>query len=349
MKPQVLYGLHFAEGVAEYREPGKEPLRILILEGAIKAMDPTFAGVPVYVDHVDNVDYEALHLNPPDGWVVESFFNPNDGKHWTKFIATTQKAADAIRNGWKLSNAYHITESGQGGQWHGVDYQKEVLQGVAEHMAIVQNPRYSESIILTPEQFKTYNSEKTAELARLSNSKDPITKEKGISPMLNLFRRAKVENAADLTGLCVTLKNGKDLSIEQLVERAEKIENMAGYAAEDHLVKVNQGEMSVGDLAKKYNELMESVKKNADDAAAKEKEEAEKKANEAKEGEEKKENGDDEKKENEEDDKEKEKKQNSLKGEDFFGKLMNASSTTNSSDEILESRSDMARRGADRY
>ncbi len=48
------------EGVAEYRTPGKEPSRLLILENAIKTMDATFEGRPVYVNHVGEVVEKIL-------------------------------------------------------------------------------------------------------------------------------------------------------------------------------------------------------------------------------------------------------------------------------------------------
>jgi hypothetical protein len=59
-----------------------------------------------------------------------------------------------------------------GGEWHAVPYDRKVLVGEYDHLAIVDNPRYENSIILTPEQFKSYNSELEEELSRIRNSRE---------------------------------------------------------------------------------------------------------------------------------------------------------------------------------
>lgn len=278
--PKVYYGLHFVEGVAEYREQGKDPYRIVVRENTIKNMDPSFEGRPVFVDHVAGVDLENIQVEA-DGYVVESFFNQSDGRHWCKFIVVSDRAHEAIRNGWRLSNAYIPKSFGNGGLWHGVEYDKEVTSGEYEHLAIVRNPRYEESVILTPEQFKEYNGKKELELKRLSNSKE---KKVGL---LNLFKKEKIENSADLEQMSVVLpKSKKEVTIAEAVGIADTVMNMHGYANPDHLVKVGEEEMSVNDLVNKYGSMM--AKHNADEADAKKKEEEEKKKKENMSDEEKK-------------------------------------------------------------
>lgn len=283
---QRFYGLHMVEGLAEYRTPDKKPNRMLILENAIKNMDPTFEGRPVYVQHVDEID-----LNNADGYVIKSFFNKADGKHWAEFLVTTENGLQKIKDGWKLSNAYTPTSKGRAGVWHGADYDEEVQAGIYDHLAIVDNPRYSESVILDPDQFKKYNADKEAELTKLQNSKEEKS-------MFKLFKRTPVENAIDLKDTEVTLpKSGKTLTLEKLVNDMDAVLNMQGYASDDHMVKCGEEEMSVKDLAKNYLKMkknMEAVeeadgkdkekgaemeaemdkKKNADDAAAKAKADA---------------------------------------------------------------------------
>lgn len=251
--PRVYYGLHFSPGVAEYKEPGKDAYRILINENAAKAMDPTFAGKPVYVGHVEDVDLENLQMEA-DGYVTKSFYNEFDGKHWVEFIVVSDKGHQAIGQKWRLSNAYVPQNFGSGGLWHGVSYIKEVLGGEYEHLAIVNDPRYDESVILTPEEFKKYNEAKEIELQKLKNSNE----EKGESKMkFSLFKKEKVENSKseDLEKLSVVLPKSKvEMTISDLVEEMDTIKNMHGYANGDHLVKVGEDEMSVNDLVKKHME-----------------------------------------------------------------------------------------------
>lgn len=260
----VFYGMHFCPGVARYEPPNQEPFTIFINENVIRKMNPGFAGCPIFVEHIPgdvNDDIDELR-GEADGWVVESFYNAADGKTWAKFMVTSTRGLEAIKNGWKLSNAYIPQCVEQSGQWNGVPYDRMVVGGEFEHLAIVESPRYEESEILTPEEFKAYNSRKTVELQRLANEKN-----KGDKTMkLNIWKRQKVENAADFDGMMVELpKSKKQLPLTEVIEEYDKVLNMSGYASGDHMVKINDSEeMSVNDLIKKHAEManeLEAMKK----------------------------------------------------------------------------------------
>lgn len=272
-KGKIYYGMHFYPGVAEYQEPGKDAFRVFLNEDTIRSMDPTFAGRPIYVEHVDEVPQQPGSLvdREADGYVIESFYNSADGKHWVKFIIVSESGERAIKNGLRLSNAYIPTQFGKGGLWNGVEYAKEITGGEYEHLAIVKNPRYEESVIMTPEEFKQYNEDKLVELKRLSNSK-----EKGDSKMkLNFFKRAKVENSIDLAEMSVVLpKSGKEIAIIKLVNDADEMEEAKKknevMADMGHKVKMHDGSMcNVGELLEKHKAMcdeMESMKKENEDS-----------------------------------------------------------------------------------
>lgn len=252
-KGKIFYGMHFYPGVAEYSEPDKEPYCVFLNEDTIRSMDASFAGRPIFVDHVDEVEEDVDVLrNQADGWVVESFYNPADGKHWAKFIVVSERAERAIESGYRLSNAYVPNSFGPGGVWNGVTFAKQVISAEYEHLAIVNNPRYDESKIMTPEQFKQYNNDQQIELKRIANSKG-----KGESKMdFKFFKRTKVENSADISGVMVELpKSKKQLLVSDVLTKYDAILNMNGYANGDHMVKVGEDEMSVNDLVKKHMEM----------------------------------------------------------------------------------------------
>ena len=169
---QIFYGIHFYPGVAEYQEPNKAPYRVFLNETTLRQMDSTFAGKPIFVHHVEDVDSKLDNVRAEaDGWVSESFFNEADGKHWVKFIIVSERGLQAVRSGWKLSNAYIPKSFGPGGLWNGVEYAQQIMNAEYEHLAIVPNPRYEESVILTPEQFKKHNDDLKDELKKIANSK----------------------------------------------------------------------------------------------------------------------------------------------------------------------------------
>jgi len=274
--PEVYYGLHMAEGVAEYQEPGKDPYRIFIGEECLKRMDNTFEGRPIYVEHVDEVDLANIQQEA-DGYVFNSFFNQADGKHWAKIIIVSDRGKRAIANGWKLSNAYVPKKLTNGGLWHGVEYSKEVSEGEYEHLAIVRNPRYEESVIYTPEDFKKYNEAKLTELKKLANSKE---KEKGEKKMnFSLFKKSKIENSLDLENTSVLLpKSKKEKTLVQIINEADEkeVKGNEGLADPSHKVKLHDGSYcNVAELVEKHKAMHDELEAMKEKKDGKDEDEAE--------------------------------------------------------------------------
>jgi hypothetical protein len=257
-KGKIFYGMHFCPGVAQY-DNADGSFKVFVNEATIRKMNPSFAGRPVFVDHVEEVD-ENINLlrNEADGWVVESFFNQADGKTWAKFIMVSERGFQAIRLGYRLSNAYIPMLDNTTGVWNGVTYQKNVIDGEFEHLAVVKSPRYDESVIMTPDEFKAYNENLNVELKRLANSND----KKGESKM-KFFKRTKVENSAvDVSTLVELPLSKKEVTLERVINEYDKILNMNGYANGDHMVKVGEkDEMSVNDLVKKHMDMCNEMEK----------------------------------------------------------------------------------------
>lgn len=312
------FGKHFWPGVAEYRE-GDKVTRVLLKEDTIRKMNPTFEGKPVFVEHVDEVIEKPIDelKQEADGWVIKSFYNEVDGDTWAEFLVTSQKGLDAIANGWKLSNAYVKGTTDQThGLWNGVDYDEEITSGNFEHLAIVSNPRYAESIILTPEEFKTYNEEKKAELVRLQNS---LNKQES-SMAFNFFKKSKVENGLDFEGLSVVLpKTQREVALVDLINEADvelkeiKDQVILVNEEKDERMTIDEAVKEIHDLRNKCNELEEKLKAQEEDKKENEEEKKEELKEEFKE--EKKEN--EEKKEEFKEEFKEEKKDNEEKKEEF--------------------------------
>lgn len=303
---KVYYGMHFYPGIAEYNEEGKS-FRVFLNEDVIRKMGPSFEGCPVFVEHVDEVSRNRERLkSEADGWVVNSFFNEADGKHWVKFVIVSDRGEDAIKNGFQLSNCYEVLGYGPGGVWNGMDYDRTVTDAFYDHLALVRNPRYKESIVLDPDQFKNYNEGKKEQLKKLSNN------EKGIKTMLKFFKRSKVENSEDYAKLSVQLpKSKKEFTIEKLVARMDEMLEEADkprIVNSSDLVKIDGKEVSVKTLlerlenAKKKNEPEDD---EDDDDEMENEDEEDKKDDDKKENEEEDE---DDKKENEHEDKDEDEK-----------------------------------------
>lgn len=371
MNGMIFYGLHMVKGVAEYPEKeaaSGEAYRVLISENTAKQMDTTFPGKPMYVEHVAEVVTKDIKKESV-GYVVESFFNKPDGNHWCKFIVTDQAGLTAIQQGYVLSNCYIGKGFGPSGEWHAVPYAKEVTTAEYEHLAITQKPRYKESVILTPEEFKKYNEEKEAELVRLSNSiqktKNDNPKKQETRPMkFNFFKKEKMENSADLEQMSVMLpKSKKEVTIERLInsmDEAEMNSSEPKLANGDDKVKVGDQEMTVNELSEKYNSMCkaknsedEEKKKNSEAEEAKKKKEEEEKAKNAAADPEKEKNSDEAKKKEEEEkakNAEEEKKKSDEKAQNsaHFERLANAHAKVASAP-ATDFSWDQAARGKSKY
>jgi hypothetical protein len=284
-EPKIYYCKHIAAGVCGY-----EKETILIGEECLKEMDKTFAGKPVYVDHQD-VKLETLQ-HDADGYVVESFYLPEDGCHWAKFIVVSDSGHEAVAKGYRVSNAYIPDGDGAGGEWHNLPYGREIVSAHYTHLALVGNPRYEEAEIMTPEEFKQYKTEKREQLNQLQNSKNETKENKS---MFKLFKKQEVKNSADLSEAMVELSNGKAISIAEMINAVETAEKEKSVLT--NKVMVNGKAILVEELVNAYKKL---AKKNEEE----EKEEDEEDKDVLKSGDDEDKDKDKEDKENAEDDEE---------------------------------------------
>lgn len=260
-EPKIFYCKHISPGVCAYEDE-----TILIGEETLKEMDKTFAGKPIYVNH-QKVNLENLQQEA-DGYVAESFYLPEDGCHWAKMIIVSDKGQEAIRKGWKVSNAYVPDEFGIGGEWHNIPYNREVMKAHYTHLALVDNPRYEEAEVMTPEDFKMYKEQKREQLKSLENAK---TKGEGKTMKWKLFKRTEVTNSDDLSNTMVELSNGTAISIGEMVNSVEKdiqekeeAKNKCNDLLEE-AVKVNGEEMKVKDLIKEYESKCNKCNEDEED------------------------------------------------------------------------------------
>lgn len=342
--PSRYYARHIKEGLVHYLENGTDTL-YLVKNEALKKMNKSFEGKPIYVRHVDSVDMERLR-ETADGYVVKSFYNEFDGAWWAEIMVVSDAGHAAVKKGWAVSNCYSPTEYGDGGVYHDIEYQKEVRNGEYEHLAIVPNPRYEEAVIMTPEDYEKYNEGKQQEINKLKNSKESemLTQEEMetlVAKVMNSLSeplKEAVKNAVEAKAE-EDKKNAADEDHRALIREIaavsakgegdfsggleEKVRTIIGMAEKLGYSKDEAGKNS------KDNECHEEEKKE-NEAESEEKKESEEKANESdKPEEEVKENeaeAEDKKEDacknaDEEEKKEEEKKENS-KG--FFSLLKNA-------------------------
>lgn len=285
--PASYFCRHMVQGVCEYSDE-----RVLLDNDTIKKMMASMAGKPVYVNHKPGGSAEDAQK--ADGYVFDMFYNECDGWFWSRFTVQSDAGHQAVANGWAVSNAYIPTEFAAGGQYLAVDYQRKITNGEFTHLAIVQNPRYEDAKIFTPEEFKAYNEAKRRELDELQNSK--VETKRGFS-MFKFFRKVDQEteilNEADLkdSDIC-KLPSGAEVTYGELKEKlnAAKAKKNSDDEESDEAKKAkaakeaqNDGatydvdgeQVTMKDLMNSFKEMKASKKNSADEAEKKEKEEKE--------------------------------------------------------------------------
>lgn len=106
-----------------------------------------FVGCPLVVDHQDVTDGNVSDVGV--GNITRVWYNDLDGWYWCEGAITDNGAVDLIkRDGYSISCQYEITEWSPSDRLHnGVKFDKYILDGAPEHLAIVKNPRYEGAMI----------------------------------------------------------------------------------------------------------------------------------------------------------------------------------------------------------
>jgi len=149
------YKAKFIEpGIISYNDSGAGT--VLVSREALDRMAPTFKGCPVIFipEHHDESDkdtafnFDDVGANPPSGIVSGAPYWGDDGWQWVDMLIWDDSAVENIDKGFSVSCAYTPNETAEGGKWHELLYDEEVLNGEYMHMAIVPRPRYEGSQIL---------------------------------------------------------------------------------------------------------------------------------------------------------------------------------------------------------
>ena len=107
-----------------------------------------FVGCPVIIGHNDVTTKNADKLSC--GNICHVWYDNYDGWYWVDGIIDNQEALNKIAEGYKVSCQYEITEYSNNTKnelHNGNPYDKVILNGKPEHLAIVETPRYENAMI----------------------------------------------------------------------------------------------------------------------------------------------------------------------------------------------------------
>lgn len=144
------YRARFIEpGVISYEDVGQGVC--LVTREFLDKIRPSFVGKPVFVMHNDEDPIRAFNFDSKDGekadGIVSMVDTDSDGWDWADMLVWDKEAQSKLDSGWGISCAYDIEKYRDGGTYNSVPYDEEPIDGAYVHMAIVPNPRYSDSTV----------------------------------------------------------------------------------------------------------------------------------------------------------------------------------------------------------
>ena len=154
-----------------------------------------FVGCPVIINHQELTEETADTSRV--GVISDVWFDSSDGWFWCKGIIFDDEAIDLIENqNFNISCQYSITEYSNNTEnklHNGNPYDKVILNGKPEHLAIVKTPRYENAMIavnaldLTAENEEEEQGEQPQEPENTENIPELIMKAINEIKELNMF------------------------------------------------------------------------------------------------------------------------------------------------------------------
>jgi len=255
---------------------GYEDETVYLSNMALERMNQTAKGIPVFINHIMSspltVENEAV------GRVVriEKEVGVED-LYVAEIVVEDEEAYNKLSNGWGVSTAYHIKNSGRGGTFNNIPYEREVLDAEYDHLAIVESPRYE--MARDPFFLNSCNKNKNVD-----NNITTNISTKGDKGMLKFFRNKREEIKVNEGEELYVEVNGKEVKLNEMLALVEKEEAKKQILENTAMIEVAGKQMSVLELISKYEAICNAKNgkscNESDIDVANESEEEEKKENE---------------------------------------------------------------------
>jgi hypothetical protein len=122
--------------LVQYNDNGTDEI-LLIQKDTINNALGSFKNKPVYITHESDKIV---------GNVVDIYYDMDTAGYIMGFISDNKDVENLLSNkNWGVSCTYEILQSGNGGKYHEIEYNKEVYALAFKNLCIVENPRYQEA------------------------------------------------------------------------------------------------------------------------------------------------------------------------------------------------------------
>lgn len=263
------------QGLVSYEDSGAGVA--LLRKETIDRMLNSILGKPVIIDHQDATPENFAEMAV--GYVSDAFFNPDDGWFHCKFVLIDDEAKAMASKGFSVSCAYDVKATAGGGEWHAIPYDEEITDGAFTHLALVASPRY--------EACKIYVNSKKAAMHMNALPKDESDRQKRLvseigadSQELQTRVFKMMADGKTDAEIIKALKNNKESDMLFGKKNEKKEENMC-HEHGKMVTLPNGQEISLGELVNAHMEGLKALetegkeedKKNAEDKPEDKKEE----------------------------------------------------------------------------
>ena len=257
---------------------------INVSQEALFEMSESAIGIPVIIDHPDEeITPENVNDIPIIGRVSEFVYDSCSDLWYANFIVDDQAGVDLLNDGWGVSTAWFGDEYKEGGTINNVPFDRELVRGRYEHLAIVKEPRYEMArnpIFLNSKTCITNkNDSKINPESKIENKKGS----KMINKIFKIFTKREEISTNDGEEIFVNV-NGSEMPLSKLILN-EKEEKEEKEDKKNEMIDLDGEKITVNELIKRYKD---SVKKKNESSDCDDKEEKKNNEEDSQEGKEEK-------------------------------------------------------------
>ena len=256
-----------------------------------------FVGCPVIIGHQDVTNQNADKLSR--GNICHVWYDDKDGWYWVDGIIDNQEALNKIDEGYSVSCQYEITEysNNTDNKLHnGNPYDKVILNGKPEHLAIVETPRYESAMIAVNALEVAMNEDKKEDIEWITVKGNHIpvkkgqSKEEAVADFIESkhkseskqddkhesFRKSlsrtfsdygNIERKKELTKRAEEYRKNNQSEIADLIQEQIKLNDKNHQSTKDFInkkISYEEWEKSDREAEKRTDEINEQIKKLKD-------------------------------------------------------------------------------------
>ena len=257
---------------------------ILVNQACLEQLAKTSHGIPVVIEHPGvKLDPESIKDVPIHGRVADMHYDQDSDEWSVHFVVDTEEAVTKLKSGWGVSTAWFGDKYAGAGTYNAVSYDRELLAGHYEHLAIVKDPRYE--MAQGPVFYNSKND--LANAAKKDTINTDLQKTGSTTMLFKLFKTIREEIRTNENEQYMLNIAGQDVPLSNVLEEMKSMEekkNEEDKKKEEAKAKTLNGEdmvehngekISVNELVEKYNAMKKNAaeedetKKNADAEAKK--------------------------------------------------------------------------------